>query len=186
MRYILIVLLMMTISACAFAENELDIPDAGRQPIFFESINKRTSSVGLTPLRKEKLSDNDLEIRFWIEVSFSYPEGYIFSKSGSDWLARHIPADSDPTIQNLETPRSGWLAFISKMEKSGLYTLPDSSTLKDEIFVFDGTSYVIEILKNNKYRTYTYHNPEYQSWPEAKSILNIAKTIKEEFSTHYK
>jgi len=56
-------------------------------------------------------------------------------------------------------------------------TLPDSSQLKDEQIVHDGTSYVVEVKKDGVYRKYAYGNPDYQPWPEAKQMLRIASIL---------
>ncbi|MGH9961007.1 MAG: hypothetical protein ACREBC_28455, partial [Pyrinomonadaceae bacterium] len=61
-------------------------------------------------------------------------------------------------------------------------TLPDSSQLKDEVIAVDGESFVVEINMNASYRTYSYSNPHFQKWPEAKLMIRIAQTILEEFN----
>ena len=47
--------------------------------------------------------------------------------------------------------------------------------------VFDGVSYVVEINKDQQYRTYLYDNPAQAKCSEAKQMLEIAGIIAEEF-----
>ena len=67
------------------------------------------------------------------------------------------------------------------MEGLGILTLPDSSTLPNEVGVCDGIGYVVEINDGGRYRTYCYSNPQSQIWPEAEKIIAIIKAFDDEF-----
>ena len=73
------------------------------------------------------------------------------------------------------------------MAREGILTLPDASTLKDDLngsYIMDGTSYVVEINKDSVYRTYMYSNPAEHKWPEAKRIVKIAEQFYKELPVH--
>ncbi|HLN98459.1 MAG TPA: hypothetical protein VK208_08370 [Pyrinomonadaceae bacterium] len=156
------------------------------EPIFFSAIDERAKIAKLTNLRTAFLSNEDLELRVWIGFGLIPLEGFVISHRGEQWSAIHLrsigPHLPKSRYQNvLPTPRSGWDHFWRRLTDEGILSLPDSSELKDEVMTRDGESFVVEIKWHDSYRAYHYQNPQSQKWPEAASMIRIAKVILEEF-----
>jgi hypothetical protein len=162
-----------------------DIPKADWEPIFFESIDRLTSLAGWTPLRKQPVPPDALEVRIWIGFGLSPLEVYSLRRDGSKWSGWTIGDQRNVTRVKPQqiTPKSGWEPFWNRLVSLGLLTLPDSSSLPNEVMVFDGVSYVVEINNNHRYRTYHYSNPQRQKWPEAKNIIEIVQTLSDELAS---
>ncbi len=156
------------------------------EPIFFRAIDERAKTAKLANLKAAVLSNEDLEVRVWIGFGLIPLEGFVISRRGNQWSAIHLksigPHLPKSRYQNvLPTPRSGWDNFWRRLTDEGILSLPDSSELKDEVMTRDGESFVVEINWHNSYRTYHYQNPQSQKWPEAATMIRIAKIILEEF-----
>jgi len=166
-------------------EFQRDIPKGTWEPIFFESINRLATKAGLKPLREAPLSSGSLEVRVWIGFGLSPLQGYSLRRDGSRWTGRHIMESFQQTnsvrVQEI-TPKSGWDRLWTRLVQLDLLTLPNSSTLHGEDMVRDGVSYVVEINRDGRYRTYQYGNPQEQKWPEAKKIISIVQTLHDEFT----
>lgn len=166
------------------ADFKREIPEATWEPIFFESINQLTTKADWTPLRKNPLPQDSVELRIWIGFGLSPLEGFSLRREGSQWIGHTIVdnlATKSASVQQV-TPKSGWDQFWNQLIKLGVLTLPDSSTLPDAAGVRDGVSYVVEINRDGHYRTYEYSNPQHQKWPEAKKIRQIVELFYNELS----
>ncbi len=156
------------------------------EPLFAETINERAKEASLSPLKIKKLSGDDLEFRVWVGFGKKPLEGFIITRVGGQWEGTFLESinltTKLPYRKQLSSPKSGWVQCWSLLVDAGLLSLPDSSQLKDEVQVFDGTSYVVEVKKDGVYRTYAYMNPDYQKWAEAKQMLKIAEILYTEFS----
>lgn len=84
-------------------------------------------------------------------------------------------------VSNLDVPRSGWEAAWQRLTKAGILSLPDAQVVGCNTHIFDGTSYVVEINKEETYRTYLYDNPNYSRCSEARQMLKIGEVLAEEF-----
>jgi len=170
----------MAVSAVA-APKEIEIPKAGWVGIFFESINELSKQAKWTPLREVDVPSGSLEVRVWIGFGLSPLQGLRLCRNGDKWTGFHTVEVHGFSFQDKEVkPRTDWASLWQKVEKLGILTLPDSSTLPNEAMVCDGESYVVEINDGEHYRTYKYGNPQYQKWPEAKKIIEIIKVLQEE------
>ena len=165
------------------AELERDIPKATWEPIFFKSINRLATTAGWKSLREAPLPAESLEVRAWIGFGLSPLQGYSLRQDGSRWTGRYIiesfQQTNSVTARDI-TPKSGWERFWNRLGQLNLLTLPDSSTLRGEEMVMDGVSYVVEINRDGRYRTYEYGNPQEQKWPEAKKIISIVQMLHDE------
>jgi hypothetical protein len=181
---ILIAAVTLLAQSSIAADFKRDIPKAGWEPIFFESIDQLTSLAGWTPLRKQPVPPDALEVRIWIGFGRLPLEGYLLRRDGSKWSGWTIGDQRNMKRLKLQqiTPKSGWDRFWSRLVSLGLLTLPDSSSLPNEAMFFDGVSYVVEINQNHRYRTYHYGNPKEQKWPEAKKIIEIVQTLSDELA----
>src|SRR5438552_13800836 len=160
------------------SECERDIPKASCHTLFLESINQLATAAGWNSLREATLPAESLEVRAWIGFGLSPLQGYSLRQDGSRWTGRYIIESFQQTnwvTARDITPKSGWERFWNRLVQLNLLTLPDSSTLRGEEMVMDGVSYVVEINRDGRYRTYEYGNPQEQKWPEAKKIISIVQ-----------
>jgi hypothetical protein len=162
------------------------VPVAGdrSEPLFAETIRKRAEKANLPPLKSKKLSGDDIEFRVWVGFGLKPLEGFVVSCEDGRWEGTFfesiIPTNKPPYRKEL-FPKSDWERIWGKLVDADLLTLPDSSQLKDEARVRDGTSYVVEVKQGSVYRTYGYMNPAHQKWKEAKQMLRIADLLYKEF-----
>ena len=158
-----------------------EIPTAVWEPIFFESINKVSDHLELYRLRNVTIAPGDIEVRLWVVFGLGPLQTIILRRVAGKWSGWSGPSTN--SAQELEPlhPRSNWETVWSKLSELGIMELPDASSLPDEVGVFDGISYVVEINADGKYRTYEYGNPAEQPWPEAKKMVRIARVLDREF-----
>ncbi len=166
-------------------EFKRDIPKAVWEPIFFEEINRLTSMMKQKPLRSRPLPPGDMEVRIWIGFGMAPMEAFFLHRADGKWTGKFIEEirgrKSFVKVREVN-PKSDWDGLWKHLTKLGLLTLPDSSVLPKEVPVMDGTSYVVEINHDGRYRTYEYSNPRHQKWPEAGKILKIDRLLCEELS----
>ncbi len=80
------------------------------------------------------------------------------------------------------SPFNEWNNLIEKLTQNNFFELSDMSELVDDkMSIIDGTSYVVEIKKNDFYRTYHYENPSHHKWKESEQFLEILKILESEF-----
>lgn len=160
--------------------------EARWEPIFFKMINERLAESGIAELRTVQMTGNDFEVRVWVGFGGKGEDGIILRHSSNQWSGLHLHGISEgprlvSTVSNLAAPRSGWEAAWQKLTQAGLLTLPDAPAVGCSTQIFDGVSYVVEISKGQKYRTYLYDNPSHSKCSEAKQMLEIGGIIAEEF-----
>lgn len=165
---------------------ELDIPDSPWERAFFEALEERTTAVNLPNLRTVVLPEDDLEVRFWYE-RLEIISGVVIRRTGEQWSANwiyqredHIP--SSAKLVTLDPPKSGWEIFWKNLVDIGVLTLPDQPRPQCPTEALDGISYIVETNVDRKYRTYMYSNPHLMKCSEAKQMLKLEKTIRDEFS----
>lgn len=156
------------------------------------TIRGRAKLSKLVDLQEIVLPPGDLEIRLWDGFGITYLQGYTLRKTGSKWSAAFLPAAMPRFAAHdykvpMSAPKSGWNRFWNALAHEGILTLPDASTLKDDLnggIIRDGVSYVVEVNKDGVYRTYMYSNPAEHKWPEAKRIVKIAELFYKELPVH--
>jgi hypothetical protein len=164
----------------------LEVPDAAWEPAFFKELEARTTAVNLPNLRTVVLPENDLEVRFWYE-GMEIIHGVVIRRTGQQWSANWIyqTVDSIPSSAKmvvLDPPKSGWEVLWKSLVNEGILTLPDSPRPQCQAEALDGIGYVVETNVNRKYRTYMYSNPQLMKCAEAKQMLQLEKTLGDEFS----
>jgi hypothetical protein len=164
----------------------IEIPDAAWEPAFFKQLEARTTAVNLPDLRTVVLPENDLEVRFWYE-GMEMIHGVVIRRTGQQWSANWIyqTVDSLPSsakMVSLDPPKSGWEVLWKSLVNEGILTLPDSPRPRCQAEALDGISYIVETNVNRKYRTYMYSNPQLMKCAEAKQMLQLEKTLGDEFS----
>jgi hypothetical protein len=157
-------------------------PVAGDRPgpLFTESVDARAKAANLTRLRSKTLASDDLECRVWVGFGLKPIEAFILTRTSGKWggeFLESINQTTKPPYRRNISPAAGWDQFWNDLLDAGLFTLPDSSQLPDEAMVLDGTSYVVELRQGSVYRTYSYQNPDWQKWPEAKQMLRVAELL---------
>jgi hypothetical protein len=79
-------------------------------------------------------------------------------------------------------PRSSWNAFAAQLFGDHILTLPDERKLPKYEIVGDGRHLAVEVATREKYRIYTYTNPEMnERIQEAQDVMSILDLIKNEF-----
>ena len=157
--------------------------------VFFESVDERCKEAGIKTLRNTAVSENDFEIRVWVGFGLKKLEGFILNQVSGKWSATHIDTDfsSKKSINRdtkLAEPKSGWQNTLQKLIDNDILTLPSAESINCSPMYEDGMSYVVEIKKGNKYRTYMYDNPwaDFENrCAEADKMLNVGKIIFDEF-----
>lgn len=160
--------------------------EAKWEPIFFKMINERLAESGIPELRTSQITGDDFEVRIWVGFAETGEDGIILRHSSGQWSGRYVHGISRgprvvTTVSDLAAPKSGWESAWQKLTQAGLLTLPDALAIGCNTQIFDGVSYVVEINKDQKYRTYLYDNPSQAKCGEAKQMLEIAGIIAEEF-----
>ncbi len=165
-----------------------DIPDAGWESIFFESIREVTEKSDITSLHEKRVDAGDLELRLWAGFGKEFMQGIIIWRENGSWNARHLKpvfAKDKPVqweIKDLEL--SGfWPQLWDEMVELGILDLPDESEVPDWRPVLDGRSYVVEYQKEGGYRTYKHGNPARQTASEARKLCKILMLLDRELST---
>src|SRR6185369_10440661 len=161
--FLVFLLLGTHIAACSVTRHR---QEARWEPIFFKMINERLAEPGIAELRTVQMMANDFEVRVWVGFGGIGEDGIILRHSSNQWSGLHLHGISRgprvaSTVSNLAPPRSGWEAAWQKLTQAGLLTLPDAPAIGCSTQMFDGVSYVVEINKDQKYRTYLYDNPSH-------------------------
>jgi len=172
--------------------------------IAFKSMDEFSEAAKWPPLRKVGVPVGSLEIRVWLFrgrgqriIRLLHHEGKwtgLFSnhankfqkpvRDGDEWKLEFIEDYlSHPFVPVLAlTPQTNWESLWKKLETMGILTLPDSSTLPNDLIIPDGVAYVIEMNDGVQYRVYKFNNPKRQEWPEAVKMIQIIQTLREEFN----
>ncbi len=131
-------LFIILLSACFQNQKpELIIPDARKDEIFTESVNRITEKFDISKLRESSLLGNNFEVRVWFSA-FEI-DGFILKRIKDDWSAiaikeidckkiGYFPKDKMYELGkiNLLPPKSGWENAWQKLVKAGILELPYS------------------------------------------------------------
>ena len=183
------------------------IPQEYFDYFFHKYKDKDSTSKKWKHLREVGVSAGSLEVRVAYGGSFIADGGvYRLCRNGGEWTGFFTSSDfrfykfhhngdewvgvfdaSAETGNHPEpifalTPRTDWATFWGKLETLGILTLPDDSFFDSkEIFGGEGPGYTVEINDGEHYRIYAYLNPQNLNVPEAKQIIEIIKTLQNEF-----
>lgn len=175
--------------ASSVVQNEAqrtEVPDTDWESSFFLALEERTRRVNLPSLKTVVLKSDEVELRFWYDARPDTINGFVIRRSSNAWSASGIRQVNDrwpsPVKQELlGLPRSGWDTLWKRLTEAGMLILPDSDETKCAPGVLDGGGFVVEVIANQKYRTYRYGNPQFADCDEAKRIVYIEQIISEEF-----
>lgn len=165
-----------------------EIPEDAWVPIYFESIDQLTKRMGIPALRTWTPPANDIELRIWRGFGFNRDiSGYIvrfahdkwsaFAVIGRNYTAREYTAsgeliepDGKVEIKPLEA-KAGWSSTWDNLVAHGVLSLKDFYDLPPSDYsIFDGDSYMIEVLYQNRYRCYLYPNSTHFDNPECREF----------------
>lgn len=79
-------------------------------------------------------------------------------------------------------PKTNWDSLIGRLEGLQIFSLPDMDKIEGFEGMLDGSSYTIQIEKNDTCRNYAYSSPDYfqnEFW-QAKSMVQILDEVKDE------
>lgn len=176
-----------TTSMLQNVKQRTEAPDNDWKSSFFEALEERTRRVNLPRLQAPLSREDDLELRFWYDARPDIINGVIISRSRTGWSAVGIRQvnnrwPSPVRQESLGTPKSGWDTVWKQLTSAGILTLPDGQETKCVARVLDGSGFVVEVIANQKYRTYMYGNPQFADCDEAKRMLVIESILASEFS----
>ncbi len=183
MRFsVLVATAVMLLVGCQRDGETSPAPPDVWKPIFYTSIDRLTDHLNLPKLRNAQMTHDDIELRVWIGFGLARLQGVRILRKGDNWSAYYLRENSDGLSGTISkrSPASDWNDFWNTLIKSGLLTLPDQSELESVVVVLDGVSYVVELIIDDRYRTYMYSDPDSQRGSEAKQMLEIIGTIKTE------
>jgi hypothetical protein len=166
------------------------VPDAIWVNIFFESIDKLANNLGFKPLRAIAIRPGDFELRIWTGFGISGLGGAIVRRIDHKWSAFNL---SDPQGTQMINGRYvepsakkaadsiDWARIWEKLERAGIENIRDDSEIPHCKSVLDGVSYVVEIAREDYYRTYMVANPQIQRSEDGDKFLHIMSIIREAF-----
>lgn len=181
-----------------------------RNPLLTPAIEARADDDGLEDLRAIVLKPDDIEVRIWSEPTnvMNVAEGYVLSRISANWTGRHLlPSETGPRVSSnghivtiqphaagevksiQVEPLNGWEFLWNSLTATGLLALPDESRLDlkaDQRRGEGNNLYIVEIKTAEEYRAYRYTTPEHYSLPETKAMVQIVRTLSDEFSTDQK
>jgi hypothetical protein len=153
------------------AEPSREIPKDSWVATYFGEIDRATTALGLTTLRTATLPADAIEARFWVGFGLTGMRGYILQRKNGAWSGLTVmgaqfrePATATPVTRDVP-----WEATWTALRAKRLLTLPDFSTLPQSGYsVTDGSSFVVEVYAEGKYRTYLYPNSSAFDNPECR------------------
>jgi hypothetical protein len=142
---------------------------------------------------------DQLQIRIWSSYAFKdSAQLFLLKKHMSDdwnvqlynyWFHRKdvLSGDYDTVlfVRKEARPKSGWNSFIRALTKFKISELPDMDSLPGQGFIIsEGDVFTVEFATKNRYRLYTYVNPDEFSkkWWQAKNMEAILQLIEKEFN----
>ena len=165
--------------------SEVSLPSAGREV--------RVWIIGMAIHSLLRIAEQNGRVqgeaaKFWRSESFGP-----IDKPEPEWVARfrrdQVQSGCRPIrrVGGVEACKGAslsgvdWRRVLLQLDSLGISTLADPQTLaRDDPFLgmsADGWSMVVEIRTGNQYRTYSYDNPYWAPWPEARVAEEIAKIV---------
>jgi len=168
----------------------------------YNFIDRYSDYAHWPPLREVGVPVGSLEIRVWISTENTfyafricrhqqqwtgYYTSLLFANAmlvpdGDTWkIERDYTINPRYLLLFELKPQTSWKNLWGKVEKMGILTLPDPSTLPYKTESFYGFIYTVEINDGEQYRVYKYIDPENHDWPEAKKFNQIMNIFRQEF-----
>jgi hypothetical protein len=166
------------------------VPDTIWVNIFFESIDKLAINLGFKPLRAIAIRPGDFELRIWTGFGISGLGGTIVRRIDHKWSAfilsdpqgtrringRYVEPSAKKAAESID-----WARIWEKLEREGIENIRDDSEIPHCKAVLDGVSYVVEIAREDYYRTYMVANPQIQRSEDGDRFLHIMSIFRDAF-----
>jgi hypothetical protein len=169
------------VTPSAKAQEQVHSSRAGVWSAYYVEIDKAASEVGMPALYKSNLGGNDIEIRFWRFPGASYIACFRLQKKDDKWQAWGVGVDLKVSekfiIRSIPETENRWSALWNKLNSNGVLQISDCFDLVGGI---DTTSYVIETLYDNHYRTVVYNFPLENKCADSAKVMNLYKILNEE------
>ncbi|MBK7228121.1 MAG: hypothetical protein IPH97_04470 [Ignavibacteriales bacterium] len=155
-----------------------DIVKIAEKDLKLTSLQNTNSELGIRiwyfPMRLSKLMLTSFELinNEWKGKLFLYSFNGIDSS-----VSKFISTDI--------VPKSGWPRLLDKIQRYGIFVLPDHTKLGLDVNqVNDGISFLVEVVDGEKYRLYSYFNPEYFASESFENgcMSKIISLLNEEFN----
>ncbi len=212
-KYLLSIFLLISVLACQPTTIEqkddfiIDLPDTSITKPNHPNLYYEIKNTLVEELYLERLEDkrNSFEIRLWKkEELLVLGQLMIIKKIDQQWICLNYYYRRSPSNQKQKKGRYSyftnfsvnqfgvikrdalmdWNDFFSTLDSNNFYNLRDQTEIPNFIDeVSDGTSYMVEILDSNKYRFFTFHQPDYfaKQYDNSKKMWNIIKLFDSNF-----
>jgi len=172
----------------------MDLLEDSSYQFCYARIKEYNAEYNLDDLSKIALKENDFEVRVWIS----------FVNGRQAVLFRNL--DNKLKIYYLDDVKNFFSYFLnffglyktkieefndelglknlwSELVDNDILSLPDERELIKMNPTIDGVLYIVEILNESGYRCYSYLNPEYLYFEEAKKMVAIIEIIRDKILT---
>ncbi|MFL5741355.1 MAG: hypothetical protein ACJ75B_14115 [Flavisolibacter sp.] len=170
---------------------EQDIPELMKDNDYKNLLESVENGLGLSSI---KHGFNKFQIRVWEEKN-KVGQVIVLVNSGKGWsgnlydfkYTRVNNQKVDKVMGSrspMDTPISGWDKMLNNLYDLDILTLRDYSSIPNYDVATDvDQGYAVELAGINKYRSYTYPQPEamQKSVPEAEKMLEIIQLLDKEF-----
>lgn len=171
-------------------------------PIFMESRSGPDNicrELKLPILKDSLRGKDDVEVRIWKFTGNLPLRAIVLSRVDGTWSGLYIPNRTDtvgllgPKISKgggdyvrryapLEPPLSGWESLWTQLGYLELPSLPDATQLENRYNgIRGGTTLVVEVNVDGKYRTYHHNDLDYQQGSEASKMSAIDELLPAQF-----
>jgi hypothetical protein len=168
------------VTPSAKAQEQVHSSRAGIWSTYYVEIDKAASEADMPALYKSNLGGSDIEIRFWRFPGASYIDCFRLQKKDGKWQAWAVGIDLKVSekfiIRSIPETENRWSALWNKLNSNGILQISDCFDLGGGI---DTTSYVIEILHDNHYRTVVYNFPLRNKCADSAKVINLYKILNE-------
>ena len=177
-----LLLLVGTLGALGQVSTQKLVPSASWVPIYFDSVDRLTRHLHLDPLRALKIHPGDLDVRIWQGFGIGGYRGYLIRRIGQKWSGLAITEETSGKRTFPKVPgATDWAKTWDALERGGLAEIRDDSELVHCEMVQDGIGYVIEIAKENYYRTYLVNNPQSLRTQDGDRFLRLLPILHQAF-----
>jgi hypothetical protein len=194
MRHLLLLSFLILLSSTnANSQNQLDFGEVRVDSSFncTDRIVRDSFPFGIENICNSR---NYFEIRL---KSAYLPHGnrelYILTYNDSSWQVRKYIVKGTslglsltqisilPKLYKEKDPDYFYRHFFTELKTNKAFTLPQQSELKHELSIFDGSVHIITFKIGNKFRTYSYSNPESytEKFPNIEEYKYVNKVIKD-------
>lgn len=139
-------------------------PEPWERIFLGQAVGELLPTAKLRPLLETPLGEDETEIRIWRGFGVGVLEGLILKRTEGRWAAVYLeekvkdtqPISSEARLVELSEPKSGWEQFWQRLSQLNLLRMEPANAEECYGKLIDGTSVVVEISQDGRYRTYMY------------------------------